>query len=97
MVGQARVVSGTVTRAVGKRLPIHSITLYYRRQVTPEQVKLLLQAHAEGSNFRGITRMGHHAYGTIVSVVRASSHKAQMMHNEDVRDVGCDEIDGDEM
>lgn len=72
-------------------------TLYYRRQVTPEQVELILQANAEGSSLRGITRLGHRAYGTVVSVIRAASQKAQMVHNEEVKDVECQEILGDEM
>ena len=72
-------------------------TLYYRRQVTPEQAELILQAHAEGSNLRGIARMSPRAYGTVVSLVRTASSKAQMVHNEEVKDVECEEIAADEM
>ena len=67
------------------------------RSVTPDQVELILQAHAEGSSLRDITRLGHRAYGTVVSVVRAANQKAQMVHNEEVKDVECQEISGDEM
>ncbi|NES93462.1 MAG: hypothetical protein F6K13_31995 [Okeania sp. SIO2B9] len=31
-------------------------TLYYRRQVQPEQMRMVLQAHVEGSSLRGISR-----------------------------------------
>ena len=72
-------------------------TLYYRRQVTPEQVETILQAHAEGSSLRGISRMGHRAYGTVVSLVRAASHKAQQVHNQEVQAVESEEIAADEM
>ena len=30
--------------------------LYYRRQVSEEDVRIVLQAHAEGSSLRGISR-----------------------------------------
>lgn len=64
-------------------------TLYYRRQVTPEQAELILQAHAEGSSLRGIARMSPRAYGTVVSLVRTASSKAQVVPNEEVKDVEC--------
>ena len=72
-------------------------TLYYRRQVTPEQVELILQAHAEGSSLRGISRIGKRAYGTVVDIVRKASYKAQLVHNEEVKDVECGQITADEM
>lgn len=72
-------------------------TLYYRRQVTPEQVETILQTHAEGSSLRGISRVGKRAYGTVVSLVRAASQKAQLVHNEEVQDVECEQIIADEM
>ena len=72
-------------------------TLYYRRQVTPEQVDLILQAHAEGSSLRGISRMGKRAYGTVVDIVRKAGYKSQLVHNEEVKDVECAQITADEM
>ena len=72
-------------------------TLYYRRRVPPEQIETILQAHAEGSSLRGISRIGKRAYGTVVSLVRAASQKAQLVHNEEVQDVECEEIVADEM
>ena len=67
-------------------------TLYYRRQVTPEQVETILQAHAEGSSLRGLSRIGKCAYGTVVSIVNSASQRAQQVHNEEIRDVDCDAI-----
>jgi transposase-like protein len=72
-------------------------TIYYRRRISPEQIETILQSHAEGSSLRGISRVGKQAYGTVVSIVRAASQKAQMVHNEDVQDVECEEIVSDEM
>lgn len=31
-------------------------TLYYRRQIEPEKMRMVLQAHVEGSSLRGISR-----------------------------------------
>jgi len=105
-------------------------TLYYRRQVTPEQgerilqthaegtslrgtsrinqraygtvVSLiraasLLQTHAEGTSLRGTSRINQRAYGTVVSLIRAASQKAQLVHNQEVRDVDCEQVVADEM
>ena len=72
-------------------------TVYYRRQVTPEQVETILQAHAEGSSLRGVSRIGQRAYGTVVSIVRAASQKAQQVHNQEVQKVESEELVADEM
>ncbi len=72
-------------------------TVYYRRQVTPEQVETILQAHAEGSSLRGVSRIGQRAYGTVVSIVRAASQKAQQVHNQEVKKVESEELVADEM
>jgi transposase-like protein len=32
-------------------------TLYYRRQIEPEKIRTVLQAHAEGSSLRGVSRI----------------------------------------
>lgn len=37
-------------------------TLYYRRKVNPEQIRIVLQSHAEGSSLRGISRTTKLAY-----------------------------------
>ena len=39
-------------------------TLYYRRQVSPDQVRTVLQSHAEGGSLRGISRITGLAYDT---------------------------------
>jgi len=72
-------------------------TLYYRRQVTPEQGERILQTHAEGTSLRGTSRVTHRAYGTVVSLIRAASQKAQLVHNQEVRDVDCEQVVADEM
>jgi len=72
-------------------------TLYYRRQVTPEQVRQVLQCHTEGSSLRGIARTTGLAYNTVVSLVKAASHKAQQVHNVGVSEVEADSISADEL
>ena len=72
-------------------------TMYYRRQVTPEEVERILQSHAEGTSLRGVVRVSHRAYGTVVSVLRSASQKAQLVHNKAVQSVKTQEIVADEM
>ena len=72
-------------------------TIYYRRQVTAEEVETILQSHAEGRRLRGVSRVSHRAYGTVVSLLRATSEKSQLVHNQAVPSVDTDEIVADEM
>ncbi len=51
----------------------------------PEKMRMVLQAHVEGSSLRGISRTVNLAYNTVVSLVRAASQKGQMIHNAHVR------------
>jgi transposase-like protein len=71
-------------------------TLYYRRQITPEEMRVVLQAHSEGSSLRGISRTTGLAYETVVSVIDAASQKAQMHHNQELKDVDTQSISADE-
>ena len=73
-------------------------TMYYRRQVTPEEeVGTIIQSHAAGTRLRGVVRVSHRAYGTVGSIVRRASHKAQLAHNQAVQRVETQEIVADEM
>ena len=72
-------------------------TLYYRRQVTREQVRQVLQSHAEGSSLRGIARSCGLAYNTVVSIIRAASQRAQLVHNTKVSEVNTEEVSANEM
>lgn len=72
-------------------------TLYYWRQVSPAQVQQVLQAHSEGSSLRGISRITKLAYNTVVSIVRAASAKAQLVHNHEVEQVSTEDVSADEM
>lgn len=51
----------------------------------PPEVDTILQSHAEGSSLRGVSRISSRAYGTVVSLVRAASQTAQMLHNAQVQ------------
>lgn len=65
-------------------------SLYYRRHVSPEQIQQVLQAHSEGSSLRGVSRTIGLADNTVVSIVRAASQRAQLVHNAEVQaDSGC--------
>jgi len=72
-------------------------SLYYRRHVNPEQIRQVLQAHSEGSSLRGISRITGLAYNTVVSLVRAASQKAQLVHNAEVQAVETEEVSADEL
>ena len=72
-------------------------TLYYRRQLTVEEVETILQTHAEGSSLRGVSRVSRRAYGTVVSLLRAASEKSQLVHNQSVQAVETEAIVADEM
>ena len=72
-------------------------TLYYRRQITPEEAHTILQSHAEGSSLRGIARIGKRAYGTVVSLVKMASQKAQLVHNQALQAVETEAIVADEL
>lgn len=72
-------------------------TLYYRRQISAEIVQTILQSHTEGSSLRGLSRITGVAYNICMSVVRAASHKAQLIHNGEVHAVKMDAINADEL
>jgi transposase-like protein len=72
-------------------------SLYYRRHVSPEQIRQVLQAHSEGSRLRGISRTSGLAYNTGVSIVRSASPKAQRVHNQEVQAVETGAVCADEM
>jgi len=57
----------------------------------------VLQAHSEGSSLRGISRTTGLAYTTVVSIVRAASQKAQLVHNAEVQSVQAEEVSADEL
>ena len=72
-------------------------TLYYRRQLTLSEIEGILQAQVEGVSHIGIARLTKRSYNTVVDVVRASSQKAQLIHNEEIKDVETDQVIADEM
>ena len=57
----------------------------------------MLQAHSEGSSLRGISRTSGLAYNTVVSIVRAASQQAQLIHNAEVQAVQTEEVSADEL
>ena len=71
-------------------------TLYYRRKINPEQIRIVLQAHGEGSSLRGISRTTKLAYNTVVKIVRDAAVKAQMIHNKEVQEIDTKAIAADE-
>jgi hypothetical protein len=65
--------------------------------VNPAEVHTILQSHAEGSSLRGVSRISGRAYGTVVSLVRDASQKAQMIHNQEVKQIETEVFSADEM
>ncbi len=71
--------------------------MYYHRHVSQEQIRQVLQSHSEGSSLRGISRTSGLAYNTVVSLVRAASQQAQLVHNAQIQAVQTQEVSADEM
>ena len=59
-------------------------------------MRMVLQAHVEGSSLRGISRTVNLAYNTVVSLVRAASEKGQMIHHAHVQNINTSQITSDE-
>lgn len=97
MVRRVKVQTVTSAQSVGKLLLKLTGTLYYRRQVSEEDVHLVLPSHAEGSSLRGISRISGLAYDTVVSIIQAAAETAQMMHNAEVQSIDTDAIAADEL
>jgi lambda repressor-like predicted transcriptional regulator len=57
----------------------------------------VLQCHSEGSSLRGISRTTGLAYNTVVSLVRAASQQAQLVHHAEVQAVPTEEVSADEL
>lgn len=60
-------------------------------------MRIVLQSHCEGTSLRGISRVSGLSYNTGVSLIRAASQKAQLIHNAEVQDVDTDAIAADEL
>ncbi len=59
---------------IANKLSRHTFdTIYYRRQVEPEKIRMVLQAHSEGSSLRGVCRITKLAYNKVFSLVRGAS------------------------
>jgi transposase-like protein len=72
-------------------------TIYYRRQVSQEKVRIVLQSHCEGTSLRGVSWVSGLSYNTGVSLIRAASQKAQLVHNAEVQAVDTDAVAADEL
>ena len=60
-------------------------------------MRIVLQSHSEGTSLRGIGRISGLSYNTGVSLIRAASQKAQLVHNAQVSSVDPDAIAASEM
>ena len=89
-------VNGIIAQFADKVSPKLLILYYYRRQVEPEKIRMVLQAHSEGSSLRGVSRTTKLAYNTVVSLVRRASVKGQMVHNKEVKQIETEQLAGDE-
>lgn len=93
---QAKAVNATTVQVVIKALPETFDTMSYHRQITPEHLRMVLQAQAEGSSLQGISRISSLAYETVVSIMDATRQKAQMIHNQALQSVDSEAIGADE-
>ena len=57
----------------------------------------ILHSHTEGSSLRGISRITGLAEGTVVTIVRAVSVKAQLIHNAQIQQVKSKQVSTDEL
>lgn len=71
--------------------------LYYSRRVRPELGQNLLPAYSEGRSLQGISRITGLGDNTVVSIVRAASTKAQLVHHNQIEPVLTEEVSADEM
>ncbi|MDT9341685.1 hypothetical protein VV11_020565 [Trichodesmium erythraeum 21-75] len=55
-----------------------------------------IRAHVEGCGLRGISRTVNFAYNTVVSLVRATSEKGQMIHNAHFQNINTSQVSSDE-
>ena len=69
MAWRVKVQSVTSAQSVGILLLKLTSTLYYRRQVSEEDVRLVLQSYTEGSSLRSISCTSGLAYDTVVSMI----------------------------
>lgn len=68
----SNVVNNIIVLNAYKLSAIHLIRSTLRRKIQPEQMRMVLQTHVEGSSLRGINRTVNLAYNTVVSLVRAA-------------------------
>lgn len=61
--------------------------LIYNRHLSSDEVQTILQSHSESSSLRDISRISGRADGTVVSLIRDTSQKSQMIHNAEVKQV----------
>lgn len=97
MAKRVKGVNAISAKNVGKLLLKLSIPYTTVAAVSEEEVRIVLQAHTEGSSLRGISRISGLAYDTVVSIVQAAARKAQMVHNAEVQAVDTDAIGADEL
>lgn len=70
-------------------LSLHSQSVYYGK--SDNTGVITRQPHCR------LTRITGLAYNTVVSIVRAASTKAQLVHNDQVEEVTTEEVSADEM
>ena len=77
---RAKVLNVIFALFASKLLLILLIQFIIDARVSSEDIRIVLQAHCEGSSLRGISRTTKLAYNTVVKIVRDAAVKAQMVH-----------------
>ena len=93
---QARVANAIVASIASRPSQKPLILCTIVASVSEETVGIVLQSHSEGSSLPGVSRISG-AYNTGVSIIRAASQKAQMIHNAQVKAVETEAICADEL
>ena len=94
---QARVANAIVASIASRPSQKPLILCTIVASVSEETVGIVLQSHSEGSSLPGVSRISGLAYNTGVSIIRAASQKAQMIHNAQVKAVETEAICADEL
>jgi transposase len=64
--------------------------------VSATEVHHILQSHQEGVSLRGISRITGRSIATVTQIVQKASEKAQMVHNQEVSQIGTESVASDE-
>ena len=90
-------VNGICAHTASKRSTSGSTPCIIIAKSRPNRFGRFYKRIALVSSLRGISRTSGLAYNTVVSIVRAASQQAQLVHNAQVQSVQTEEVSADEL